>query len=61
MKAIQADIKNIKVGDLVYHRYLYDNDQQPRFATVIEPDDGYGDVGVVFQEYPDLTYYFEMI
>jgi hypothetical protein len=59
MKSIQANETNIKVGDLVYHRYLYDNDQ-PRFAIVTEPDDGYGDVGVSFQQYPDLTYYFEI-
>jgi hypothetical protein len=60
MKSIQAREDNIKVGDLVYHRYLYDDERNPRFAIVTESDDGYGDVGVTFQQYPDLTYYFEI-
>ena len=59
MKSYQANITNIKVGNLVYHKFLSDN-SGPRFATVIEEDDGYGDVGVVFQEHPNLTYYFEI-
>lgn len=35
-------------------------DNQPRLALVVEEDDGYGDVGVSFQEYAHLTYYFEL-
>lgn len=59
MKTTEATSLNAKKGRLVIHKYLYDDDQ-PRLALVVEEDDGYGDVGLSFQEYPHLTYYFEL-
>lgn len=61
MKTIQATTENAKAGRLIIHKYLNDNDDSPRLALVVEEDDGYGDVGVSFQEYPHLTYYFELV
>jgi hypothetical protein len=60
LKTIEATSLNAKKGRLVIHKYLYDMDDQPRLALVVDEDDGYGDVGVSFQEYPHLTYYFEL-
>lgn len=60
MKTIEATPQNTKKGRLVIHKFLYDMNDQPRLALVVDEDDGYGDVGVSFQEYPELTYYFEL-
>jgi hypothetical protein len=60
LKTIEATPLNTKKGRLVIHKYLCDMDNQPRLALVVEEDDGYGDVGVSFQEYAHLTYYFEL-
>lgn len=59
MKTIKATSENAKVGRLVIHKFLCENDT-PRIALVVDEDDGYGDIGVTFQAYPDLTYYFEL-
>jgi hypothetical protein len=60
VKTIKATSENTKVGRLVIHKFLCDSDDTPRIALVVDEDDGYGDIGVTFQAYPDLTYYFEL-
>lgn len=55
-----ATVENIKIGQLVAHAYLKDSADEYRLAIVVDGDDGYGDVGIVFQQIPDKTYYFEI-
>jgi hypothetical protein len=58
IKTRPATIEKIQVGDLVAHQYLRYSNNDYRLAIVIEGDDGYGDVGIVFQEIPDHIYFF---
>lgn len=60
MKTIQATEENTKAGKLVIHKYLNGMDDLPRLAIVVEEDDGYGDVGVTFQDIPNSVYFFEI-
>jgi hypothetical protein len=55
-----ATVENIKIGQLVAHKNLKDSLDNYRLALVIDGDDGYGDVGIVFVQIPDQVYYFEI-
>lgn len=59
-KTKEATNEDIRIGDLVAHRYLRHLNGEFRMAIVVEDDDGYGDVGIVFQEIPDHVYFFDI-